>query len=97
MASGLNGYHHTMNIQRLSFLIIFLLLHKANVAQDTLATGYAVEPEELWYLQTPVWIGFGVLLLLVLIAIFRSNSKRSKSEYKKDGITIRRIQQSKGE
>jgi len=71
------------------FILLSLLFLQAVVfAQDTTySTTTIKESEELWYMQPWVWIVGGVVLLLLLIALF-SGGKKDKNKSRTDKVII---------
>ena len=68
--------------EKIFFTFLFLCISFMGFAQDsmtatTTTNSTATSSQTVWYMQPLAWVIGGVVLLLILIALFRNNSSTS--------------------
>jgi hypothetical protein len=83
----------TRNMQKgtikIFILLGFIMSTLGVLAQDTTITTTSItESETLWYMEPWVWIVGGVVVLLLLIALFSGGKAKDKNSSRTDKVII---------
>jgi formate-dependent nitrite reductase membrane component NrfD len=70
-----------------TFLLLACLQMQAFAQDTTYSTSTTTASEDLWYMQPWVWVVGGIVLLLLLIALFSGKSK-NKNTSRTDKVII---------